>query len=107
MISELEVKKHCRRHGFKYKYINENSVLIQSQYDNWRIECDGKSSSKPLQLYHQNTRHNTKGEHKQRRFKDIPFLLQSIRWHDNHRHYILFNHRSRLDRLFEQINAHN
>lgn len=103
MINEFEVKKYCQRYGFKYKYINENSVLVQSKYDSWRIDCDGKSSLKPLQLYHQNTRHNTRGEHKQRRFRDIPFLIRSIKQHDDHTYYMLFKKRSRLDRLFERI----
>lgn len=103
MINELEVKKYCQQYGFKYKYINQYSVFIESRYDYWRIDCDGKSCLKPLQLYHQNTRHNTKGEHKQRRFKDIPFLLRSIKQHDEHYHYTLFQRRSRMDKLFDQI----
>lgn len=103
MINELEVKKYCQKYGFRYKYINESSVFIQSKYDSWRIDCDGKSRIKPLQLYHQNTRYNTGGEHKQRRFQDVPFLIESIKRHDDHTHYTLFNKRSRIDRLFEQI----
>lgn len=102
MINELEVKKYCDKYGFAHKYINKYSVFIESRYDYWRIDCDGKSNYKPLQLYHQNTRHNTEGEHKQRRFKDIPFLIDSIKRHDDHTHRT-YNRRSHMDRLFDQI----
>lgn len=105
MISEVEVKKWCKRFGFKYQYVNPYSVLIYSKYDNWRIELDGKSKSRPYQLYHQNTRHNTKQEHRQHRFKDIPFLIKSIKWHDDYYNRKLFGRPSRLERLFEQINT--
>ncbi len=105
MINELEVKYCCQKYKFKYKYINKNSVFIQSKYDRWRVDCDGKSVHKPLQLYHKNTRHNIEGEHRQRRFKDIQFLIDSIKRHDDHTEDRLFNRRSRIDRLFEQINT--
>lgn len=100
MISELEIKKECSKYGFKYHYVNNSCVFITSKFDEWYVEYIG--GKKPLQLYHKNTRYDVTKHHKQHRFKDVPFMIKSIKQHDDH---FLNCGYSRMERLFQQIRS--
>lgn len=101
MFNEVEIKKECAKYNFKYKIINEYTVRIKSLKDTWYIKDVG--GIKPYLLMHCNKGVYANHEHKQRKFYDVPFLLQSIYQHDQYKINNSYKKMWRIKELYESL----
>jgi hypothetical protein len=101
MFDEVEIRKECAKYKFKYKIINENTVRIKSAIDAWYVKDIG--GIKPYLLMHCNKGGRKNYEHRQRKFYDMPFLLQSIYQHDQYKINNSYKKMWRIKELYESL----
>jgi len=99
-IDELEIKSLCDNYGYKYRIYN-NTVFINTNFDNWVIEVGDDG----LLLKHQNKKRNKSKKnhyHTQRKFRDFPYLIRSIHTHKPVN--TSYNYMFRMKELLESVN---
>lgn len=79
----MDILLYCQKYGFRYEYLNSQTVKVFSKYDEWVIYDHGYGKYR-YTLYHMSSLlcGNNFIHHKQRDFMDLDFLFASIARHD-------------------------
>lgn len=95
------VESLCKKYNYRHKIIG-NKILINSHLDEWYAEV---LSANAVTLYHKNRTRKKNKHHKQRNYRDLEFMFESIRKHDAWKLNKDYNKFKRIDDLFKQVNS--
>ena len=105
-LNREKIEKLCKLHNYKYKILGDK-ILISSMLDEW---CAVVEDHKKIVLYHSNGTKRVKGKnksshrhHQQRIYRDLEYMFESIRKHDNWKLNKDYKKHKRIDDLFKKI----
>jgi hypothetical protein len=97
--SPTEISKLAADYGYKYRYIDNNTLEIISKLNEWVCSITPNC----IVWRHRNKRYDTAHYHPQRVCYDFKFIFESIRTHEQYELNRTMKKRKHWDGLFESI----